>query len=128
MRRFLVVNLALLFLMGWGFTSEMMRNGSMQEEIEQLELQAEALEGRNVELRNLAQKYSGSGMLEREARLKLNLKKPGEEVVVVRDINSPALTTEGESQNIFRELATEEVKPPDQSSNIKKWISYFFPY
>ncbi len=127
-RSFLVVNLGLVFLVGWGFVGEFMRNASVQEEINRLQMQVDQLDGRNMELGKLTQRYSGSAMLEREARLKLNLKKPGEEVVVIRDTN-PSMLVKSETRERSQIVEDEPVgsELEQQSTNIQKWVNHFFP-
>jgi len=126
MRSFLVVNLGLALLIGWGFTGEYIRNREMRHEIESLRLQAEEMQDRNVELAQLAERYSGSAMLEREARLKLNLKKPGENVVVVRDTNPAALVAQ-EVRQVIELSNNNSDEEQTKESNFIKWIKHFFP-
>lgn len=126
---FLIINVLLLVLVGWGFAGEFIRNRSMKEEIRRLEKQAEELESRNLKLNRLAEKYSGSSMLEREARLKLNLKKPGEEVVVVRDVGANETAEHGSSERDSSNptVGAAEEDRTEKQSNFNKWIKHFFP-
>ncbi|MBU1916426.1 hypothetical protein KKC47_04880, partial [Patescibacteria group bacterium] len=66
-RSFLIVNLGLVLLVGWGFAGEFVRNRNVQEEIEKLEQQTDNLIVRNQGLAEQMERYSGSAILEREA-------------------------------------------------------------
>ncbi len=128
LRRVLALNLGVLLLVGWGFTGEFLRGRSMEEEIGRLDGQASELEDRNVELRRTADRLSGSAMLEREARLKLNMRRPGESVVVVKSEgpNVQGYLSSGipaaDSGSAGGSFAAFQV------SNYHKWIRHFFPH
>jgi len=113
MKRVLAANLLLLALVVWGFYGEYSRNRELQEEIDALDARAAEVERRNLELEELGRRFDSSEVFERDARLKLNLRKPGEEVVVIRGEMSA------------RELSEvpEEGRPRQQGlSNLKKWL------
>jgi len=59
------------------------RRGELISQIKILEKAIEELEKKNQELKAGISQFSDEGYLEKEAREKLGLKKPGEEVVVV---------------------------------------------
>jgi len=59
------------------------RRGELISQIKILEKAIEELEKKNQELKAGMSQFSDEGYLEKEAREKLGLKKPGEEVVVV---------------------------------------------
>lgn len=120
MKTILLFNVGILALVAWGFAGEYVRNRDLQEEISLLQTASEELERSNLELADMSRRFSGKGQLEREARLKLNLMKPGEQVVVIKDSLAPGV------------IETERTGPvPDvrdsewRSSNIRKWLEYF---
>lgn len=120
MRSFLFVSLALLCAVAWGFMGEFYRNRGLQEDIEALQAKADEIEARNLELADLREKFAGSGELEREARLKLNLQKPGEQVVIIQD----------DPDDLVMENARDEeglLDDPDRkANNAEKWWDFFF--
>ena len=79
------MNIALFAFVAWGLTGEFMRSREMHAEVERLQARAVELESRNLEVARLARQFAASEAAEREARLKLGLKRPGEDVVIVRD-------------------------------------------
>jgi cell division protein FtsB len=122
-RSLLIVNLGLVLLVGWSFAGEFVRNRETREEIKRLQQQVNELTEHNQELATQLQRYSNSAALEREARLKLNLKKPGESVVALRE-KEQSVFVDGDTvtENTVGSTAGSESK-----SNFKKWLNYFFP-
>lgn len=124
LRRVLALNLGIAALIGWGLTGELLRSRGMDREVARLNEQVETLEARNVELSRAADRLSGSAMLEREARLKLNMRRPGESVVVVQggEFGGPQAVGRNEPDRAAGQVAGESV------SNYHKWIRYLFPH
>jgi cell division protein FtsB len=119
LKRVLAANLAIFALVGWGLAGEYLRNRDMQKEIDLLDGQASALEQRNGELKEAGERFGSAAVLEREARLKLNLQKPGENVVVVRDVKV-ASGSDGEDG------AAGDADDGGGMTNAAKWWHYFF--
>jgi cell division protein FtsB len=112
----LLLNIAVFGLVGWGFSGEFLRNRSLQAEIDRLEAEAGELESKNLEIARLGRRFTSDEVVEREARLKLGLQKPGESVIIVRDV-SPR--PEGPPAG-----APTSDEPP--VSHAMKWWRYFF--
>ena len=79
---FLIANLAVLLVVGVSTVRESYRGWTVDHEISALESKAQALEGRKMELGQLAARMQEPSYVERQARSKLGLQKPGEKVVV----------------------------------------------
>lgn len=94
--------------------SEARQNSSISKEIADLERQAQEIEERNTELLALTKEISEVALAEREARLKLGLKKPGERVIVVEEDTKAAGTDDGAS--------------PLEFGNPERWWMYFFEH
>lgn len=121
MKTVLLLNVGILVFVAWGFSGEYVRDRKLQEEIDSLQMVAEELERSNLELVDARRRFSGKGQLEREARLKMNLMKPGEQVVVIKD---PLVSGAIEAK---RSGSAPDVRDPKfRSSNIRKWMEYFF--
>ncbi len=129
-RVFLVVNVLVLFLLALSFGKEFARNYTIQREINALQSQADALSARNIEIQQLTQAIQTESFIEREARLKLGLSKPGERVVVIDD--GEALT--GVSGTPITEEVTTAVSASSdvveipEVANPLKWWYYFFDH
>lgn len=124
MKTVLVVNLVLVALVAWGFMGEYVRTRELQKEIAAIDARAEELRKGNLELAELREKFSGAGELEREARVKLNLQKPGEQVVVIQGDPSAFEARGAEpSADVAEEPSSGEGRA---MSNARRWWEFFF--
>lgn len=114
LKRTFAATLAFALLIGWGLVGEYLRSRDMQQEIDRLEARAQEMADKNRTLAVLGSTVSSEAMLEREARLKMNLQKPGEQVVVVNGASGAARTE------------TVPAADPVAPSNAAKWWRYFF--
>lgn len=117
LKRVLAANLAVFAMVAWGFSGEFIRDRNAREEVDRLRARAEALEAKNLELAELGERYSTPESLERQARLKLNLRKPGEEVVVVRE--GAGVPEDGPAPARSQDSGRPR-------SNPQRWWHYFF--
>jgi cell division protein FtsB len=117
--RFMVVNLAVFCLVAWGLVGEWIRNYHLATEVSAKVQQADEMQDAYIKAAESARLLESGALAEREARLKLNLQKPGERVVVIRGsgVDSTASTVEDE-------VVSEE--PVIDESNIVGWWRYFF--
>ena len=121
---FLAVNLILLTLLVLSFSREFLRDYQINHEISQLREEAKALEARNLDIANLNAEFETETFLEEEARLRLGLSQPGEQVVVINE-SDPTTTLAmgdltGAQPATFTDSKTVEV------SNASRWYYYFF--
>ncbi len=112
----LCLNVAILLLVGVSTIRETYQGWKVDQEIDTMRAEANALEGRRAELANLIQQLNSPEVIDREARERLDLRKPNERVVVV---DPQALSS-----------STVNLASPDLSessaSNPRKWFAYFF--
>lgn len=102
-------------LIGAGFAREIARSHQIDREIAALHEEAERLRTRNFEIASLTRSLGDEDFLEREARLKLGLRKEGERVVVLRRTeHAVAVAQKGD-----------EVSATEEWSNPVKWWKYF---
>jgi len=117
-KAFILINIAILFLVTLSFGRELVRNYEIDQEISALEERAVALESRNREIIELAAKLQTDDYLEGEGRMRLSLKKPGEHVAIIPEPG------EGDALAPYAEAA---VAPESlELSNPRLWIEYFF--
>lgn len=117
LKRVLFANLVLFGILAYGFSGEYFRNRALEVEIERLESQAQTIESRNSELAELGKRFANPEAIEREARVKLGLRKPGESVIILQG-ETPAAderTTDDDSRSNGAAL-----------KNPQKWWRYFF--
>lgn len=121
------------------FSKAAQRKRQVEKEIETLKQEIEKLGGRNGDIAALLENFGDKDYLEQEARLRLNLKKKGEEVAIVLPRNQAGIgAAENENAALDSVIAgREEAKQSDFSgraaktgspkmNNLKKWLAYFF--
>lgn len=118
----LAINLALFLFLALSFGREVWRNNQVQKTIAELEEQSRALEARNVEIARINAQLESETFLEREARLRLGLVKPGERVFILNEEGSQEATAETIGAVDAREIP--EAALPE--SNFSRWYWYFF--
>ncbi len=97
---------------------ESYRKYQLTQEINKLKTEIERLEGNNEQLADLMEYLKEEPYLEKEARLKLNLKKPGEKVVILR--STQQVQEQDDSVNIL------VGQPKEETANYWQWWQYFF--
>jgi cell division protein FtsB len=113
----LVIFLLVLILIGIIAVvgKESYRKYQIDKEVGGIKKEIESLKEKNQALSNLLDYFNSEESLEKEARLKLNLLKEGEKLVII----TPNKKTDSENQ--FSEDIEEK-----QPSNFEKWLKYLF--
>jgi len=89
-------------------------NYQTNREIKELQEKIEELKKNNLELAEMEKYFQSEEFLEKEARLKLNLIRDGEKLIIVKEEENNL--TEGQ----------DEAKKMENISNFRKWWRYFF--
>ena len=108
---------AAFLIVGVSAGRETYQQWKVDQEIKGLQTQVETLEGRRITLLDTIQKLSSADELDKEARLRLDLKKPGERVIVLRGF------TPGSADDAPAGTTASSAPGP---SNPQKWFAYFF--
>ena len=93
----------------------------VEKEIEALKEEAERIKKDNTELSDKLSYLGSRDFQEKEAKDKLNLQTPSENLVIIK----PSLTKPQESEETKE---PEKVEVTIKKSNIQKWWEYFFKY
>lgn len=108
---------------------ESYRKYLLVKEINQLKADIEQMEGKSQQLANLMEYFKEESYLEKEARLKLNLKKPGEEVVILSERSNAdpevSLTSEQGAEE-QKDIGANSIENNKETTNYWKWWEYFF--
>ena len=116
----IAINLALLLVVGVSTVRETYRDWQVNHEIQDLQTQVQGLEGKKTQISDLIQKLNSSDVLDKEARARLGMQKPGEKVAILHgseiDINQP-------QEAIHAPVAS---LASNERSNPQKWFNYFF--
>lgn len=125
---FFVIGLILLVAVGFPAVKNLTRQYKINLEIKELEKEIGEQESKKLELNKLIDYLDSNEFAEEQARLNLNFKKPGEQVVVIASEGITATST-GEpdpSKSIFRLTGAGKKVGEEETSNPQKWWQYFF--
>lgn len=125
-RLLLVVNVLVIAFLGVSLSREIVRSRAIGSEIEMLQAQADSLLANNIDLSELKTAMQTESYIEREARLKLGMKKPGETVVVIQDEASLNAQEAGSDPNDPLDYVLEDEGTDVAVANPQKWWYYFF--
>ncbi|MBI4714158.1 septum formation initiator family protein [Candidatus Uhrbacteria bacterium] len=125
-RFLIVVNVVIIIFIGLTFGREFFRAREIQSEIKKLQTQAGTLAARNVALSELQTAIQTESFIEREARLKLGMKKPGEEVVVIQEWKGQEGPEGQEDKTDPLDLVIDDQSGQTRIANSTKWWYFFF--
>ena len=124
-RWFYLVNILLIIVVGFSFAREMIRSRDIAKQIQSLQNQSQALQTQHLAIKDLKNAVQTESFVEREARLKLGLKKPGESLVILKNEKITEVTSAAGSgdpaHNALQDLVTQK-----SLANSSKWWYYFF--
>ncbi len=119
----LLFSLFILIFFSVNLVREIINRRDLNREIAKLEGQINSLTGRNSDLNSLIEYFKTNDFVEKEARTKLNLRKPGEKIIIVPEDASSSLGAGLGNLNQTVELG----QPVDAAeANYLKWWHYFF--
>jgi len=123
-----LLGIVLIILIAIGLVQEINNRRQIQQKIASLEAEIGQAQRENSDLSGLIASGQDRGYLEKEARLKLGLQKPGEKVILILkpDADNSSDTLIDPTQKIIGKELT--VKPLDERSNLIKWRDYFFKH
>lgn len=108
-----IIGLGFLLLIIFPLAKTYSQKRLIEKEIDDVKQQISDFENKNSDLKDMIVYLQSDQSLEEQARLNLNLKKPGEEVVVIED------------QAVGLDNTNQEVDDSG-TNNLKKWWRYFF--
>jgi len=124
-RIFFLASFALCVMFSLGLAKEIINRHQIDQQIENLEREADRLTEENREIGALLDSWSSSNQLEKEARIKLGLQKPGEKVViVVREEQASSSRQAVEAD--YRKKGNSIVAVTKTNFNPLNWWKYFF--
>lgn len=112
----LVVGFVIFALSFSAFLRITLQRMEIQGQIDKLKSEAERLEADNRDLTGYLDYFASESFKEREMRLKLNLQKPDERVIIISR----------EETKAKEEASMPEDDKTQMMSNMKKWWDYFF--
>ena len=112
----------LFLVVGISTIRETYRGWQVDQEIKQMQGQIEQYEGRKLSLVELLTRLDSKEALDKEARTRLGLRKPGERVIILQGSDGMQASWQDEVQ-----IQPVNHAAPDLRSNAKRWLDYFFP-
>jgi len=114
---FLITAFVITFVFAYGFARAYYKDYNLRQEVKRLEQDIALLEKKKIESIELLKYVSSSSYVEDAARIELNLKKPGEQVVFLDQVEK-----EGD---ILGEQIVSERGARQHTPNPIKWWYYF---
>lgn len=111
----IIAGIILVLFVGSSYIRAVIQKSEIQKEIDRLKAEKEKLEANNSDLSGLLDYFVSESYKEREMRLKLNMQKSGEKVIILSE----------PEKNSVRSSAPNLDKDNSSFSNIKKWKEYF---
>jgi cell division protein FtsB len=123
-----IFGMVMLVLISIPLGKNLIKQSGLNMEIEELRREIEKMEGKNNDLNSLIDYLSSDQFVMEQARMNLNYKKPGEEMVVVKGTDSLSASSKTEQQQdpIYQIKGFENQKPEKKAANPQKWWNYFF--
>lgn len=115
-----LVSLFILIFFSVNLAREIINRRDLEKEVEQLKANMSGLAERNQELGGLIEYFKTTDFVEEEARTKLNLRKPGEHIIIVPEETKAGGQSDREP---IANLSAGEIKT---FSNPERWFNYFF--
>lgn len=122
-----LVGFTVIVLISFPFAKNAIKQHKINQEINGFKKEISDLQNKNADLKNFVFYLESDQFAEEQARLNLNLKKPGEEKTVIKiDAPGPDLASSSEGDQIFNIPGRKKEKLGSEPSNPKKWLNYFF--
>jgi len=118
--------LAAIILISFPFAKNTLKQYRINKEINELKKEIFDLQNKNVDLKNFVSYLESDQFAEEQARLNLGLKKPGEELTVIKIAAGDTLAGTSSGATIFNIPGHEKKVPEIKKSNSRKWLDYFF--
>lgn len=114
--------LAGIIFVSFSVFKEIKKKKEVQDEITKLQEEAEKINKENLNLQEKIAYLESRDYKEKEAKDKLNLQNPGENLIIIK----PNLAKEEVSSE--KQKASFPQEAADETPNYKKWWNYFFKY
>lgn len=121
---FSIVGILVFLMILFPLMKKINKQRELNNEINELEQEKAYYVDRGSELTNIVEYLNSDQFIDEQARLNLNYKKDGEEVVVINGDNSESSVDKYKSSYVY-DLDLSENKN-EEISNASRWFNYFF--
>lgn len=122
---FSILALIVIILIAYPFVKKINQQRILNREIRELEEEVGRVEDKNKDLRELIDYLGSDSFAEKEARSNLDLKKPGEKVVIVKGVEEEIENKE-DIESVFIIPGLDKGTEAAGKTNSQKWWAYFF--
>ncbi|MFA6048292.1 MAG: septum formation initiator family protein [Parcubacteria group bacterium] len=116
-----ILGLILFGLIIFAISKESYKKKQAQIEIDKLQQEAEKITRENTQLTDKISYLDSKDYQEKEARDKLNMQNPKENMVIVEPGLAPTIETQNANNENGKKLVV-------KTTNVQKWWDYFFKY
>jgi len=120
---FLIVSLLILIFFSTNLIKEIINRRDLKKEVGSLQDEINYLENRNQDLAKLIDYFEGLDFVEKEARTKLNLRKPGEQIIIVNEDEPLEIADNNSQAEIINNFMANDA---EHFTNSERWWNYFF--
>lgn len=122
-----LIGFFLLVLIVFPLSKNLVKRYNIDKELKELEAEIARLENRNSDLGGMVAYLESDRFIDEQARSKLNYKKTGEELVVIKN-NSEDLSSENSNTKTIMqyEMNRTENAKKEERNNFNNWYYYFF--
>jgi len=121
---FTIVMIVIIVLIAQPLIKKINQRRELNKEISEMQEEVKRVENKNEDLKGLIDYLESDSFVEKEARLNLDLRRPGEKVAVVKDINNT--TVDKKIKSVFNIPGLNKQQEYLPQNNWQKWYDYFF--
>lgn len=121
------IGLAVIILISFPFCKNFIKQYKINKEIADFKKEISELQNKNSDLKNFVAYLESDQFAEEQARLSLGLKKPGEELTIIKTADKILASSSPSVGNpIFNIPGYKKEEVRQEINNPKKWLKYFF--
>lgn len=121
-----LLGLSILTLISFPFAKNLSQRHKIDDEVAKMQEEIGRIEKKNSGLKELVNYLESDQFAEGEARLKMGLKKNGEQVAAIKDAVTDPAGRNLDPQTVFNMPGLNNAEPEKTPTNISRWFKYFF--
>jgi cell division protein FtsB len=124
---FTIIGLVIIVLISIPLAKNVSKLYKVNQEVDNFKIEIKNLGSKNSQLNNLISYLESDQYIENEARLNLNLKKPGETVYAINNKDEEEnASTKNSNIDSIQTSPSLDMNNSHEVTNLSRWINYFF--